>query len=47
MAKCCSEISLQPIRSAVTAMGPEIERETAECAKMVKDYDSYQRRLKV
>lgn len=47
MAKCCSEISLQPFRSAVTAMGPDIERETAICGDMCKDYDSYQRRLRV
>jgi len=47
VAKCCSEITLQPIRSAVTAMGPEIEKETSECATICKDYDSYQRRLKV
>jgi hypothetical protein len=47
VAKCCSEITLQPIRSAVTAMGPEIEKETSDCATICKDYDSYQRRLKV
>ena len=31
----------------VDGCGEEFDGETAECAKMVKDYDSYQRRLKV
>ena len=29
------------------AMGPEIDNETSDCATICKDYDSYQRRLKV
>lgn len=35
------------MRGAVTAMGPGVEKVVHERAALLKDYDSYQRRLKV
>mmetsp|Transcript_9933 Transcript_9933/g.10433 ORF Transcript_9933/g.10433 Transcript_9933/m.10433 type:complete len:485 (-) Transcript_9933:50-1504(-) len=46
-AKVSGEIALTPLRSAVTAMGPSVENIIKERGELVKDYDSYQRRLKV
>ncbi len=46
VAMVSSEISLEPLRSAVTQMQPEIDAECKErCTKLV-DFDSYRRRLK-
>lgn len=46
-AKVSGEIALTPLRTAVTAMGPSVENLMKERGELVKDYDSYQRRLKV
>jgi hypothetical protein len=46
-AKAGSEIALTPMRSSVTAMGPGVEEVVHTRAQLLKDYDSYQRRLKV
>lgn len=46
-AKVSGEIALTPLRSAVTAMGPAVDTLIKERADLLKDYDSFQRRLKV
>jgi hypothetical protein len=45
-AMVCSEQALEPLRSAVTKMGPEIDALCKERETRLKDYDSYRRRLK-
>lgn len=42
----CSEFALDPLRAAVTKMGPEVEAICKQRNLDVKDFDSYTRRLK-
>lgn len=45
-AKVSADLALEPLRSAVTKMCPEVESACKERATCLKDYDSYRRRLK-
>ena len=41
----CNELALEPIKAAVVRMAPEIEASCKQRATVVKDFDSYRRRL--
>lgn len=41
-----AEYALEPLKAAVTKMGPEVEESVKKRQSIVKDFDSYRRRLK-
>ena len=42
----CAADALEPLRQAVTELAPNIDSEEKQRAILLKDYDSYRRRLK-
>lgn len=41
----CNQMALEPLKAAVVRMAPEIEASCKQRATVVKDFDSYRRRL--